>query len=230
LPPRHGRGELIDYALLLILLMALSILFRVMDIRLRRMTEVKLGNAIRYNLFSQLLYTRWQELSLLHSGDMLTRFIKDSDEVVNVMGYHDSPLHRCRRAICRCPGSALYLWTPMLAIILGVCLPIIALFGKGYYRLMHKYTREIKESESQITAMVEENLLNQPVIRTFERQESELERLQDLQSRLHGSVDKRTGVSVVANLIMGVAFNGATSPPSCGARTAWQRVPSPLAL
>jgi len=32
--------------------------------------------------------------------------------------------------------------------------------------------------------------------------------LQDLQSRLHGSVDKRTGVSVVANLIMGVAFNG----------------------
>ena len=46
------EGELIDYALLLILLMALSILFRVMDIRLRRMTEVKLGNAIRYNLFS----------------------------------------------------------------------------------------------------------------------------------------------------------------------------------
>jgi ABC-type multidrug transport system fused ATPase/permease subunit len=201
------EGELIDYALLLILLMALSILFRVMDIRLRRMTEVKLGNAIRYNLFSQLLYTRWQELSLLHSGDMLTRFIKDSDEVVNVMV---TTIPLCIVAAAQFVGAlvVLYILDPMLAIILGVCLPIIALFGKGYYRLMHKYTREIKESESQITAMVEENLLNQPVIRTFERQESELERLQDLQSRLHGSVDKRTGVSVVANLIMGVAFNG----------------------
>ncbi len=214
------EGELIDYALLLILLMALSILFRVMDIRLRRMTEVKLGNAIRYNLFSQLLYTRWQELSLLHSGDMLTRFIKDSDEVVNVMV---TTIPLCIVAAAQFVGAlvVLYILDPMLAIILGVGLPIIALFGRSYYRLMHKYTREIKESESQITSMVEENLLNQPVIRTFERQESELGRLQDLQSRLHGSVDKRTGVSVVANLIMGVAYGLAKGTVTFGAMTAY---------
>lgn len=201
------EGELLDYALLLILLMALNILFRTMDIRLRRMTEVKLGNAIRYNLFSQLLYTRWQELSLLHSGDMLTRFIKDSDDVVNAIV---TTLPLCIVSAAQFVGALafLYILDPMLAIILGVFLPIIALFGRSYYRLMHKYTREVKESESQITSMVEENLLNQSVIRTFERQESELERLEDLQSRLHGSVNKRTGVSVVANLIMGVAFNG----------------------
>ena len=201
------EGELMHYALLLILFMALTILFRAMDIRLRRMTEVKLGNAIRYNLFSQLLYTRWQELSLLHSGDMLTRFIKDSDDVVSVM-VTSIPL--CIVAATQFAGAliVLYILDPMLAIILGVALPIIAILGRSYYRLMHKYTREIKESESQITSMVEENLQNQPVIRTFERQESELGRLQDLQSSLHGSVDKRTGVSVVANLIMGVAFSG----------------------
>ncbi len=201
------EGDLTYYALLLILLMALNILFRAIDIRVRRMTEVKLGNAIRYNLFSQLLYTRWQELSLLHSGDMLTRFIKDSDDVVNVM-VNTIPV--CIVAAAQFAGAlvVLYILDPTLALILGVALPLIALFGRSYYRLMHKYTREVKESESQITSMVEENLQNQPVIRTFERQESELGRLQDLQSRLHGSVYKRTGVSVVANLILGVAFSG----------------------
>jgi ABC-type multidrug transport system fused ATPase/permease subunit len=201
------EGELTYYALLLILLMAFSILFRVIDVRLRRMTEVQLGNAIRYNLFSQLLYTRWQELSLLHSGDMLTRFIKDSDEMVNVLV---TAVPLCIVAAAQFAGAlvVLYILDPMLAIILGVALPIIALLGKTYSRLMHKYTREVKESESQITSMVEENLQNQPVIRTFERQESELGRLQDLQSRLHGSVGKRTGVSVIANLIMGIAFSG----------------------
>ena len=201
------EGELTYYALLLILLMAFSILFRVIDVRLRRMTEVKLGNAIRYNLFSQLLYTRWQELSLLHSGDMLTRFIKDSDEMVNVLV---TAVPLCIVAAAQFAGAlvVLYILDPMLAIILGVALPIIALLGKTYSRLMHKYTREVKESESQITSMVEENLQNQPVIRTFERQESELGRLQNLQSRLHGSVGKRTGVSVIANLIMGIAFSG----------------------
>lgn len=201
------EGDLTFYALLLILLMAFNILFRVMDTRLRKMTEVKLGNAIRYNLFSQLLYTRWQELSLLHSGDMLTRFIKDSDEVVNVL-VTSIPISIVSLVQFSGAFVVLYFLDPTLAIILGLFLPIISLLGKSYYRLMHKYTLEVKESESQITSMVEENLQNQPVIRTFERQESELERLQDLQSRLHGSVDKRTGVSVVANLILGVAFNG----------------------
>ena len=124
------------------------------------------------------------------------------------------PLHRCRRAICWCPGSAPYpepCW-PLSWVLACRLSPV----RQSYYRLMHKYTREIKESESQITFHGGGEPANQPVIRTFERQESELGRLQDLQSRLHGSVDKRTGVSVVANLIMGVAFNGATSPPSCG--------------
>ncbi len=56
--------------------------------------------------------------------------------------------------------------------------------------------------------MMEESLLNQVVIRTFERQENELDKLDKLQSRLHQSVHKKTRVSVLANLFMGVTFNG----------------------
>src|SRR5690606_16674218 len=48
----------------------------------------------------------------------------------------------------------------------------------------------------------------QIVIRTFERQENELSRLEKLQTKLHDSVEKRTKVSVFANLIMGATFNG----------------------
>ncbi len=73
---------------------------------------------------------------------------------------------------------------------------------------MRKYTLEVKESESLITSMMEESLLNQVVIRTFERQEDELDKLGKLQSRLHQSVHKKTRVSVLANLFMGVTFNG----------------------
>lgn len=59
-----------------------------------------------------------------------------------------------------------------------------------------------------ITAMVGESLLNQVVIRSFEQQEGELQRLDKLQSELHKSVHKRTNVSIFANLMMGVTFNG----------------------
>ena len=79
------QGDLLYYSISLVVLVILQILFNLLDIRLRRMTEVRMGNSIRYNVFSHLLYTNWQELTSMHSGDMLTRIIKDTDDVINVM-------------------------------------------------------------------------------------------------------------------------------------------------
>ena len=201
------QGELFYYAIILSVLVLLQILFRLLDIRLRRMTEVRMANSIRYNVFSHLLYTRWQELSSMHSGDMITRIIKDTDDVINVMV---TALPLAIVAATQFIGALviLYILDPMLALILGVGMPLLAILSKLYYTHMRKYTLEVKESESMITSMVGESLLNQIVIRTFERQEDELDRLDKLQSKLHQSVHKRTNVSIFANLMMGITFNG----------------------
>ena len=201
------EGNLLHYSVLLILIVILQILFRLWDIKMRRMTEVKLGNSIRYNVFSRLLYSRWQELSTVHSGDMLTRIIKDTDDIVNMI-VTSFPLSIA--AVTQFAGALviLFILDPMLALILGIGIPLLALFARMYYSKMRKYTIEVKENESMITSMVEESLMKQIVIRTFERQEDELNRLEKLQTDLHGSVEKRTKVSVFANLIMGATFNG----------------------
>lgn len=201
------QGNLLFYSILLVVLIILQILLHLWDIRLRRMTEVGMGNSIRYHIFSRLLYTRWQELSPMHSGDMLTRIIKDSDEVVNVV-VTAFPLVIV--AATQFVGALvfLYILDPTLALILGIGMPLFAVLGKRYYTHMRKYTLEVKESESMIASLMEESLLNQIVIRTFERQEKELDRLGRLQSKLHRSVHKRTNISIFANLIMGITFNG----------------------
>jgi ABC-type multidrug transport system fused ATPase/permease subunit len=203
----ESEGKLLRYSILLVTLVVVQILLRLWDIRLRRMTEVRMGNTIRYNVFSRLLYTRWQELSTMHSGDMLTRIIKDTDDVIGVM-VTAFPL--TVSAIVQFIGALvlLFILDPILALILGIGMPVLALFGKLYYTRMRKYTFEVKESESLITSMMEESLLNQIIIRTFERQENELNRLEKLQSKLHKSVHKRTNVSVIANLLMGFTFSG----------------------
>lgn len=201
-------GNLLYYSIVLVALVLLQILSRLWDIRLRRMAEVRMGNSIRYNVFSRLLYTNWQELSSMHSGDMLTRIIKDTDDVINVM---ITAIPLAIVAATQFAGALviLYILDPMLALILGIGMPLLAVFSKLYYTNMRKYTLEVKESESMITSMVEESLLNQIVIRTFERQENELNRLGKLQSKLHQSVHKRTQVSIFANFLMGITFNGA---------------------
>ncbi len=196
-------GELLYHSLLLVTLVLIQILFRVWDTRLRRMTEVRMGNSVRYNVFSRLLYTRWQELSTLHSGDMLTRIIKDTDDVINVLV---SALPVAILAVVQLVGALaiLFFLDHTLALILGIGMPLLAIFSRVYYTYMRKYTLEVKESESMITSMMEESLLNQVVIRTFERQEDELSRL----DKLHQSVHKKTKVSLLANLFMGITFNG----------------------
>lgn len=201
------EGELLSYAILLVILIILQILFRLFDIRMRRMTEVRMGNAIRYSVFSHLLYTRWQELSSMHSGDMITRIIKDTDDVIEMMV---TAIPLTIVATTQFAGAVvlLYILDPILALILGVGMPVLGIFSKLYYTHMRKYSLEVKESESMITSMVGESLLNQVVIRSFEQQENQLNRLNKLQSKLHESVHKRTNVSIFANLMMGLTFNG----------------------
>lgn len=201
------EGNLLQYSIILVTLVVFQILLRLWDIRLRRMTEVRMANSIRLNVFSRLLYTRWQELSTLHSGDMLTRIIKDTDDVINVI-VTTFPLAISAGVQFIGALVILFILDPILALILGIGMPLLALFGRLYYTKMRKYTVEVKESESLITSMMEESLLNQIIIRTFERQENELNRLEKLQSKLHRSVHKRTNISVVANLLMGSTFSG----------------------
>lgn len=201
------EGNFLQYSIILVTLVVFQILLRLWDIRLRRMTEVRMANSIRLNVFSRLLYTRWQELSTLHSGDMLTRIIKDTDDVINVI-VTTFPLAISAGVQFIGALVILFILDPILALILGIGMPLLALFGRLYYTKMRKYTVEVKESESLITSMMEESLLNQIIIRTFERQENELNRLEKLQSKLHRSVHKRTNISVVANLLMGSTFSG----------------------
>ena len=97
---------------------------------------------------------------------------------------------------------------PLLALILGIAMPLLLLFSKPYYVKMRDYSRQIKESESFISSMMEENLLNHLVVRTYERQESELERLGGLQRELQQKVEKKTTVTAWARFVSGMAFSG----------------------
>lgn len=59
-------------------------MLRMLDVRLRNITEVRLGNTIRHTVFSHLLYARWGIYPHC-MVNVLTRIIRDTDDVVNVL-------------------------------------------------------------------------------------------------------------------------------------------------
>lgn len=200
-------GSLVRYSLILVLLTLFRVLLNVVDVRYTNMTEVKVGNSIRQEVFANLLYTRWTEASSLHSGDVLTRIIKDTDDIIKTL---ITALPMLITATLQLGGAFLILLVmdPVLALILGIAMPVLLLFSKPYYVKMRNYSRQIKESESFITSMMEENLLNQLVVRTYERQEDELGRLGNLQRELQRKVEEKTTVSAWARSVSGLAFSG----------------------
>ncbi len=201
------QGSLLNFSIILALLTLGRVLLNVLDVRYTNITEVKVGNSIRRKVFSNLLYTKWMEVNSLHSGDVLTRIIKDTDDIIKTL---ISTFPVLVTSALQLAGAfvILFIMDARLALILGIAMPLLLLFSKPYYLKMRDYTRQIKESESSITSMMEENLLNHLVVRTYERQEDELDRLVNLQLELQGKVKQKTKVSAWARFVSGMAFSG----------------------
>lgn len=200
-------GDLLHYSSLLVLLVFFQILSRAMGFKMRRMTEVRLANSVRYHIFSRLLYTRWQDLSSLQIGDVLTRMIKDIDDLVNLLTT-SFPLFIVALTQFTCALVILYLFDPWLALTLGVGMPLLALLGKLYFSNMHKYTTEVKKNVDTISSLLDECLHNQEVIRSFEQQQSKLHHLDKIQKKLRNSVRRRTKISTIFNKVVGIFFHG----------------------
>lgn len=204
----HQReGSIHTFSFALVLTLAVQVLFRVASVRLSNYTGAKMSNDLQSKVFTHLLYTRWSSLGSLHSGDLVVRMLKDTDGLVT---FFVSSLPSAIIALAQLLGALglLYYFSPTLALILGIGMPLLALFSKLYYKRMRRYTDEMKQSESQITAHIQETLMNQTVIRTFERQGTAIDLLHMRQGQYMRAVKRQTFVSVFANLLMQGAFSG----------------------
>lgn len=201
------KGHWLIYAAGMAGTMVANTLLRLATLSLTNKTSVRMANAIRSKIFSHLLYTRWQSLGKLHSGDMLTRIIKDTDDIVQLL---TNLLPNSINALLQLSGALMmmYIFSPMLAMILGVGMPFVLAIGRVFFRRMHAFSTEIKETESRINMHMQESLGNQTVIRTFERQEAEIGQLELIQNQLYQTMRKRVGLTIYGNLMSNAAFSG----------------------
>lgn len=195
------------YALALLLSLALQALLRLANIWVATRTSTLMGNTIRMRIFSHLLYARWQSLGQMHSGDILTRIIKDTDDMVQLIT-NSFPSFLISSVQLAASLLMLYVFSPTLALILGVGMPLILIFSKLFYKKMLVYTEQVKRVESKINSQMQETLGNQTVVRTFERQEEEINHLRMTQGQLYGVVRRRVRLTIYANIMLSAAFSG----------------------
>ncbi len=200
-------GNLTNYAIKLVIIVLAQILLQIVSIRISNISWTKMSNSLRYKMYDSLVYAQWNELKFIHSGDMLNRIMRDSEDIIKIL---ISGVPAAISATIQLIGAVIMLFSfdSTLAIILGIGVPFLAVFSKIYYNKMRLYSQQIKESESKITSTLEEGLMNQLVIRSFELQPYTLNNLKSEQSILLKKVRKRTRINVFANIFMRLSFQG----------------------
>ena len=94
----------------------------------------------------------------------------------------------------------------MLALIIVCITPLFLIFSRFYVRRMRGMTKDVRESDSRIHAVMQESLQNKLVIKTLEQDGEVLEKLDGLQDTLETQVIRRTRFSIGTRAVVSAGF------------------------
>ena len=169
--------------------------------------QVDVANQMRQDLFQRMLNSRWDALQALHTGDVINRIEQDTTQIVTLLTSTLPSLITSSVQILAGFALFYYLDTTLACVILAI-LPVCLLFSKLYVRRMRRFTREIRQSDSQIQSIIQESMQHRTVIKTLEEQPHQLEQLVNQQQTLRTQINVRTRFSVFSRLILSIGFSG----------------------
>ena len=171
----------------------------------RNILGIKAQNRMQQRMLDRILRSEWHGREKLHSGDVLNRLEFD---VNNVVGFLTETIPNTISVIALFAGSFFYLFSmdPLLAALIVVMLPLFIMTSKIYVGHMRKLTREVRNSDSRVQSVLQETIQHRMLIKTMEKDEAMVDKLEGMQSELRHNVVRRTRFSVLSNLILNFGF------------------------
>lgn len=191
-------------------IMALLILtnlgLHICGIWIRNILGVKAQNRMQQRMLDRILHSQWKGKEDHHSGDVLNRLELD---VKSVITFITETLPNMLSIFVMFAGAFAYLafmdlW---LAIITVGIVPVCILLSRFYISKMRGYTRQVRNSDSKVQSILQETIQNRMLIKTLEKDDTMIERLDDVQATLRKQVKQRTTFSVASNTVLNVGFS-----------------------
>ena len=103
----------------------------------------------------------------------------------------------------------LYMMDSTLALILVIVSPAFLLLSRFYFFHMRRIVRHIKDSNSAIQSIIQESIIHKMVIKTLERTDTMMERLENRQSLLRHQVKQRAKFAILTKTLVNIGFTSA---------------------
>lgn len=199
------EGSLYWAVALMGLLILCGFAINISAVWVKNILGIKAQNRMQQRMLDRILRSEWRGKEKRHSGDVLNRLEFDVNNVVNFL---TETVPNTLSVLALFIGSFCYLFSmdPWLAAIIVFMLPVFILSSKVYVGHMRKLTRQVRNSDSKVQSVIQETIQHRMLIKTMEKDEAMVDRLEGMQSELRHNVVKRTKFSVFSNLILNFGF------------------------
>ena len=175
------------------------------SIWIRNLLGIKAQNRMQQRMLDRILRSEWHGRERLHSGDVLNRLETDVNNVVNFL---TETIPNTLSVLAMFLGAFFYLFSmdKMLSVVIVIMIPIFLAFSKIYVGKMRQLTRQVRDSDSKVQSVLQETIQHRMLIKTLEKDEAMVDKLENTQRELRGHVVKRTMFSVFSNLVVNFGF------------------------
>ena len=170
--------------------------------------QIKIQMIVRLqnSLVATQMHTVWTHTKKWHTGDLLIRLHTDVIEVVQMVVVTFP-------SVCVTGGRMMASWgllwmmDSVLAWMILAISPLL-LFSKIYYHRMKRLNREVKEMESQLGIVLQENLKQRLLVRALRMWRMRYEKYESVQRLIEIRKKKLLHFSVCTQLTLKCTFNG----------------------
>lgn len=171
----------------------------------RNILGIRAQNRMQQQMLDHIMQSEWHSKAHHHSGDILNRLEID---VSNVVTFLTETIPNTLSVLMMFIGAffCLFAMDKTLAVILVAIIPLFLAVSKIYMRQMRRLTRDVRNSDSRVQAVMQETIQHRMVIKTLEACKDMVQRLEDTQAKLRENVVKRTSFSIFSNFIINFGF------------------------
>lgn len=171
--------------------------------RISTKINLKVTNEIQADIYSKIMLTEWESVSVFHSGDLLNRFNGDVDNVAgSVLGWFPSLITIALRFFATL-GIILY-YDPTMAFIALLSAPVTLLLSRILIGRMRGYNQQMRQISSEVVTFHEESFQKIKVIKSFDLIPLFLQKLLGMQKKYTVSLLDYNKFSIYTSSFLGL--------------------------
>ncbi len=201
----QASGNLKNQIISLIAVIVMQILIHSVASALNARANGKLTVILKTRIFGSAMQKNWQDISAIHSGDLLNRINNDVNVIVQaVINIVPSLLSLLTRII----SGLIYLCVidSSFAVLMLIVGPTILVLARIYSKKMKVYHKKCQESDGKIMSFMQESIQNLLMIKSFCSENFMIKKSGELQQDNYKLKIKRNNLSILASVGLFIIF------------------------